>query len=54
MPDDHVLQPHDSVMGLKTQPKPARNAMQDAFNAAKEQQNPVTKEKVDTDGKVSS
>ena len=54
MPDDHILQPNNSVLGLKVTPQPARSAMQEAFEAAKEQQNPVTKEKVDTDGKVSS
>lgn len=53
MPDDHVLQPHNSVMGLKVTP---RSAMQDAFAAAKEkQQTPETKlepkeEEVKTDG----
>lgn len=51
MPDDHILQPNDSVLGLSTTP---RSAMQDAFDAAKEQKTPApkpeTEEEVNTDG----
>jgi len=51
MPEDTILQPNNSVIGLKTT---TRSAMQDAFEAAKDQQSTETEtkteEEVNTDG----